>query len=153
MILTLWMCKRSSQLLSINIHNDLLISLPPLLSSLSVDWVHGGHGDDAEIQEASVWKRWVSADCSRSTSVFVLGGWCVGSDCVSQTHVDPAVLQGYCTKGWQSCLTSVTELLFTLSWINHSPPVDVFDVELHHTTLCGKLIEKRFEWCLFVLLI
>lgn len=35
-------------------HNDLLISLPLLVSSLPVDRVHGGHGDDAEIQEASV---------------------------------------------------------------------------------------------------
>lgn len=61
MKLTFWMYNRSSQLLSINMHNDLLISLPLLLSSLPVDWVHGGHGDDAEIQEASVWKGWVNS--------------------------------------------------------------------------------------------
>lgn len=135
---THWMCNCSLQLLSINMNNDLLISLPLLSSSLPVDWVHGGHGDDAEIQEASVWKRWVNANSSRSTSVLFLSGWCVGNECVSQTHVDPPVLQGYClllwhTKGWQqSCLASVAELLLTLSGISHSPPVDIFAIELLH---------------------
>lgn len=149
MIFTHWMCNCSLQLLSINMHNDLLISPPTsLLFSLCVDWVHGGHGDDAEIQEASVWKGWVNAISSHSTLVLGLSGWCVGNDCVSQSHVDPPVLQGnrillWHTKGWrQSRLASVAELFLTVSGISHLPPCGHFCYWITPWGICGKLIEK-----------
>lgn len=89
-IFTCWMCNCSSQFLSINMRNDLLISPPTslLLSPcrLSAWWPRRWCRDTRRFSLKGV----SQGKSSRSTSALsheFLCGWCVGNDCVSQTGI------------------------------------------------------------------
>lgn len=155
------MCNCSLQLLSINIHNDLLISFLLLFPSLSpVDWMHGGHRNDAEIQEAPVWKGWVNAKSSHSMSVLFPSVGDVWARTVCRRRTWTLLCsRGLCftvthrrmTTG-SSCKCSQTAAARSV-WKHHSLPVDIFLLLNYGTAWLQEANKKRCQPCLFFLVL
>lgn len=127
MTLACWMCNCFLLLPSINMHNDLLISLPPLLCSSpcrsSAWWPQKWCRDTRSFSLNGVSQSRSSSASDISYCSSACGQWLS----IAEGHVGPPVPQGCCTLLWRahkrrrSCLARAAELLLPLSGISLPP--------------------------------